>query len=108
MTKVHVIKEKENFKEIHVKGHAGFSGYGNDVVCSAVSMLVINTVNAIEKYTDDAFKLEADEEQGNIDIIFTEKVSHDTDLLVRTMLLGISETEKNYGEKYVSFTLEEV
>ncbi|MBQ1548094.1 MAG: ribosomal-processing cysteine protease Prp [Lachnospiraceae bacterium] len=108
MIKVDVIKENGIYKEIHVNGHAGFSEYGTDVVCSAVSMLVINTVNAIEHFTEDAFKLEADEKKGNIDLIFTEEVSHDANLLIDTMLLGIKETEKEYGNDYVSFTLKEV
>ena len=33
-------------------GHAGYANVGEDIVCSAVSVLVINTINSIEVYTD--------------------------------------------------------
>ncbi len=31
-------------------GHAGFARAGRDIVCAAVSVLVINTVNSIEQF----------------------------------------------------------
>ena len=30
---------------------------GEDIVCAAVSVLVINTLNSIERFTDDEYKL---------------------------------------------------
>ena len=109
MIRVTVRKNEEGqIKGFSCEGHALYDDAGKDVVCAAVSMLAINTVNAIEQFTEDAFKLEADEKKGNIVLIFTEEVSHDANLLIDTMLLGIKETEKEYGNDYVSFTLKEV
>lgn len=34
-------------KEITIKGHALYDDYGKDIVCSAVSSIVITTVNAL-------------------------------------------------------------
>ena len=53
-----------------VKGHAGFSDSGSDIVCSAVSMLVINTINSIEKFTSDEFDVKNDELKGVIEFEF--------------------------------------
>ena len=36
-------------------GHAEYAEYGSDIVCAAVSVLVINTINSVEKFTDDEF-----------------------------------------------------
>ena len=36
-----------------LSGHAGFAEEGSDIVCSAVSMLVINTINCIEEFTEE-------------------------------------------------------
>ncbi len=42
-----VRKEKE--ATIEVKGHADFSSYGTDIVCSSISTACILTANLIEK-----------------------------------------------------------
>ena len=34
-------------------GHAGYADAGQDIVCAAASVLVINTMNAIEQFTED-------------------------------------------------------
>ena len=34
-------------------GHAGYAEEGSDIICSAVSILTFNTINSIEKFTDD-------------------------------------------------------
>ena len=36
------------------RGHAGYAEEGQDIVCAAVSALIINTVNSLETFTDDA------------------------------------------------------
>ena len=40
----------------------GYSEAGSDVVCAAVSVLVINTLNSIERFTSDKISLVSDEE----------------------------------------------
>ena len=41
--------EKKECAGFLAKGHAGFSEAGQDIVCAAASVLMINTVNAIEE-----------------------------------------------------------
>ena len=45
MVKVFVKKENSNIKEILFKGHALYSDYGKDIVCAAISSIVITTIN---------------------------------------------------------------
>ena len=55
-------------------GHAGYANVGEDIVCSAVSVLVINTINSIEVYTDAEFDIETEEETGLIAFRFITKM----------------------------------
>ena len=54
MIRVTIYKnEKHQCVGFKAHGHAGFSEEGQDIVCAAVSVLTINTLNAIEKFADD-------------------------------------------------------
>ena len=55
MIEVQALKEKGHYKSFHIQGHAGYADAGEDIVCAAVSALVINTINSIEEFTEDAF-----------------------------------------------------
>ncbi len=90
-------------------GHAGFSDEGQDIVCAAASVLMINTVNAIEKFTQDRTSLVSDDANGVIDYSLKERPSKETELLLDTMVLGLTEMsdDENYAE-YIDLTFEEV
>ena len=82
-----------------VKGHAGFAESGSDIVCAAVSMLVINTINSIEKFTTDKFSVKDDDKKGLIEFEFTsDKISPDSKLLLDTMCLGLSSAQESYRQ----------
>ena len=52
MIQVTVFRNRnEKYIGFDCKGHAGYANYGEDVICAGVSALVINTVNAISRYT---------------------------------------------------------
>ena len=57
------------------EGHAEYADPGEDIICAAASVLVINTINSIETFTSVAYTCEADEETGDIDFKFTEELS---------------------------------
>ena len=48
MITITVKKRNGNYLEFVSKGHAGYAEEGQDIVCAAVSVLVINTVNSLE------------------------------------------------------------
>lgn len=89
-------------------GHAGFAAHGDDIVCAAVSVLVINTLNAVEAFTTDAFDAETDPDSGLIKVWFRHPVGHDGKLLLDTMVLGLQNIQEQYGTKYSRLTFEEV
>lgn len=109
MTKVTVYKNKQNeCVGFRVFGHSGYADTGEDIVCAAISILVINTMNAIECFTDVKFKQQVNEEQGLIEYKI-EKTTKETTLLLKTMILGLQTLEDNklYTD-YIDLIFEEV
>ena len=72
-------------------GHAGMAEAGQDIVCAAASMLMINTMNSIERYTEDITSVVTDEDDGMIDFRLNKRPTHDADLLLKACLLYTSD-----------------
>ncbi|MCR5145640.1 MAG: ribosomal-processing cysteine protease Prp [Lachnospiraceae bacterium] len=110
MIKITIYQNQNNeYVGIESSGHAGFARHGKDIVCSAVSVLVINTINGIEQYTEDAFSLETKENDSNfIKFHFTDEPSNDSKLLMNVMVLGLTEIQKQYGKTYITLNYKEV
>ena len=103
------VNEDHAYTGFDFDGHAEYSEEGTDIVCAAASMLVINTLNAIERYTSDETSCVSDEERGMIEFRFKQKPSHDAQLLVKAMLLGLESMEDdNEYEPYIDIIFEEV
>ena len=107
MTKVTILQNSKNeCVGFDVCGHAGYADEGEDIVCAAISILVINTMNAIEIYTDTQFQQDVGETSIQYRI---EKPSKETTLLLNTMILGLQSLEENeiYTD-YIDLIFEEV
>ncbi|MDE5966036.1 MAG: ribosomal-processing cysteine protease Prp [Lachnospiraceae bacterium] len=89
-------------------GHAEYAEAGEDVVCAGVSALVINTVNCIDKLTDDRFTIDSDADTGLIELQLTDSVSQDTALLLKALLIGCQGISNDYGTDYVKIHCKEV
>ncbi|MCR4806489.1 MAG: ribosomal-processing cysteine protease Prp [Lachnospiraceae bacterium] len=100
-----VIKHNGNYRSFSCEGHAGFAQAGQDVICSAVSMLVINTANSLDTLTDN--RLMASDE-GFIRWEFVNSPDDKGKLLMDSLVLGLSEIEKKYGNNYLRLMIEEV
>jgi len=88
-------------------GHTGYAEKGVDIVCASVSILTLNTINAIEVYTRDVIDVERNDKEGFLAMHFLSEPSSDARLLMDAMILGLSGIEDQYG-KYVKILLEEV
>ena len=65
MVDIAVNKDKDGeFTAFICNGHAGFARCGKDIVCSAVSLLVINTINSLDEITHESMEVSGDEEKG--------------------------------------------
>ena len=100
---------KQELVGFEVCGHAGMADKGQDILCAAISVLVINSIHAIVRYTDDNPLVEADEERGLIQCRFDKSVGKDSDLLLKTMILGLENLEENPEyEPYMNIIHKEV
>lgn len=99
--------EKE-YKRFRCIGHSGYADSGSDIICAAVSVLVINTINSIEEFTSTKLQIESEEETGLIDCKLMQPIDHDTELLIRTMILGLQGIQEDYGNEYIILNFKEV
>ena len=62
MTHVSIIKTRNGeYKGFSCIGHSGYAEQGEDIVCAAISVLVINTINSLDELTGERFKLVTNE-----------------------------------------------
>lgn len=102
MIKVSIYKTSDGLiNGFKLSGHAGYSEYGSDIVCAAVSALVINTINSIEMFTSDKFSLNQDENEGIIEFHVISPVSESSGLLLSSLALGLEGIAKEYTDKYI-------
>lgn len=105
MVQVSIYKNAENLiTGFKLSGHAGFDNKGKDIVCAAVSMLVINTINSIEQFTSDVFRYEEDEKHAVIEFHVTSDLSNNANLLLSSLALGLQNVYEEYGNKYIKLT----
>ena len=109
MTTITITKTSDdNFKEIECNGHAGYAEYGEDIVCAAVSVLTINTVNSIEQLTKDKIDTFENENDGIIRVTFKDIPSKEADLLLKSFELGVTGIFDQYGKKFLNIKFRRV
>ena len=106
MIAVTVVKNGDDYRSIESKGHAGFSSFGKDIVCAAVSVLVINTINSIDQFTDTHIELTG-EDSGYLKAVFTDGFDEKAQVLMDSMVLGLTQIQKQYGKKFLSIEIQE-
>ena len=98
MITVEIRKSGESYLGFSCKGHAGYAEEGFDIICSAVSVLTVNTINSIEQ-----FKAEAAD--GMVRWKFTEiPISNEAKLLMDSLCLGLEQIQESYGKKYIKIS----
>ena len=99
MTKITFYQRVDGtFQGFHSQDHAGYSAEGQDIVCAAVSALVINFVNSLDELTDDHYQIDVSQEDAEIDVVFTEELSKEGSLLLRSLILGLTSVEEEHGQ----------
>ena len=96
-----------DYKGFKLSGHAGYAESGKDIVCAAVSILVINFINSVETYTDDKFDLKQNEKKGLMDFNFSGDISNESKLLMNSLILGITGIYDE-NEQYIQIFFKEV
>lgn len=110
MTKITIHKNKSgDYLGFVCEGHAGYAARGEDIVCAAISVLVINTINSLEELTKEPMQVETDEAAGKICCTFKSHPLRETSLvLMESLMLGLQNIQAQYGNKHCKLTVEEV
>ena len=110
MTKITIYRTRSGeYQKFICDGHAGYADRGNDIVCAAISALVINTVNSLEEIAKEPLQVEADEEAGRISCSFLKQPLQEASVvLMDSLALGLSRIAAQYGKKHCKLTFEEV
>lgn len=88
MIKVNIGKD-----HIQIKGHAMFDDYGKDIVCAAVSSIVITSINGILSINNESIKYRQDKDLIQIDILTHTK---EVDALIFNMINLLKELSLQY------------
>ena len=84
-----------------VQGHAEYADTGQDIICAAVSALTLNCINSLERYSRDGFQADVGED-GYVVCRMSRWKSLRTQLLLRSLVLGLANIRKEYGHQYLS------
>lgn len=109
MTRIIIRKTTEGeYKGFSCYGHAEYANKGKDIVCAALSVLTINTVNSLEQLTEERMEVECRETEGVITCRFTGSISEGSRLLMDSYVLGCRNVFQEYGNKYLELEFKEV
>jgi uncharacterized protein YsxB (DUF464 family) len=106
MITITVKKSNGSYTDFVSKGHAGYANAGQDIVCAAVSALIITTVNSLEAFTEEDFQVKEDD--GYVSIHFTKTNTEQGKLLMDSLILGLTEIEHSYNNRYLTVKVKEV
>lgn len=112
MTDIFIFKKGELYVGFEMSGHANFCEK-NDILCASLSVLSINTVNAVEKICGVCIEdMDLQIRDGylrvifDIDSIIFEKL-RDMQTIIRTFEVGIISLKEEYN-KYIEIYYKEV
>lgn len=106
MITITVGTRRNSYVSFTSKGHAGYAPEGQDIVCAAVSALIINTVNSLERFTED--EVEVQEKDGFVSFRFVKPITERGTLLMDSLVLGLTEIEHSYKNRYLTVKVKEV
>lgn len=108
MIRITIFEKKDKCIGFEVKGHAGYAQSGEDVICAATSVLAINTVNAIDAFTQDIIKDVEYNDDGYLKFTLASLPSEQSELLLNAFQLGIEGIIEQYGNDFIEVKFEEV
>ena len=109
MTIVTMYRDKEKrYTGFKVTGHSGYAESGQDIICAAISTLTITTINAIEEIVGDACEYQEKEKNGYLRFSLKGEGSEGSQLLLKSMVLGLSQVQESCNSKYLKLIYKEV
>ncbi|WP_295775607.1 ribosomal-processing cysteine protease Prp [uncultured Limosilactobacillus sp.] len=79
-------------------GHADAGLYGQDIVCAAVSVLAISSVNGLEQVVHTQPEIVQDQNNGGYLEVKDIDLGHDAQIIMQTFFYGILDIQDNYSD----------
>ena len=103
MTTVEVVRRDGHIVRVTSDGHTDYGEEGEDIVCAALSSVVQTAVLGLMQIVGINVRLKRDEKRGylNMELPELDEASrHDADIILGTMLCGISDLHEGFS-KYI-------
>lgn len=102
MTKIKIYRQNENIVGFESSGHSGYAEYGSDIVCSAISSILLTSIIGLERVLGVAIKTTRDDKKGYLKVVLknSELDAQKSQVIFQTMLQGLKEVERAY-KKYL-------
>ena len=68
----------------------------------------LNMANSVEQFTDDHFEGSVSEDGGQFSFLFPDSMSPESQLLMKSLILGLTNIRDEYGAEYINFRFREV
>ncbi len=100
MVKVKIKKKNNRIYYFEIKGHANAAEYGEDIVCSAISVLGQTCIIGLMEVADIPIKhrIEPGHLTCEIPEDHTVAKAREADIIVNTMYLGMKSVQHSYSE----------
>lgn len=102
MIKIDIYKNQNKFSRIVCEGHANYGVSGEDIVCSAVSSIVQTAALGLLTVAQADASIKRKDEEGYFEIgipaNISEEVRHDVEVILNTMLCGLSDLREEYSD----------
>ena len=80
------------FLSLESLGHANSAPYGEDLVCAAVSGIILGGINALK---DDCYEVKADENKGSLELCNLGKMSQHDTIVIETIVSQLQAIERD-------------
>ena len=84
------------------QGHANSAPYGEDLVCAAVSGIILGGINALK---ENHYKLTQDESKGIIELCNVGKMSQHDNIVIETIVSQLQSIERD-NPKFMRVSIE--
>jgi uncharacterized protein YsxB (DUF464 family) len=96
MVAITELYNNDNLIGFDVSGHANYSIPGRDIVCAAISMLTINTINSIYRLSQSELEHCIDDEHTKY--IILDSCDTPADVLLKAVRIGYKSLAKQYPD----------
>lgn len=102
MTTVSIAKQGESIIKVCCQGHSGFAENGKDIVCAAISSIVQTALLGLLAVAKINVDFSRDEKRGLLKFAIPNSLDiskrHDADIILNTMLCGLSDLHEEYSD----------